>query len=535
MPGRLAVDFGTCNTVVAVWDEARQEGMPLRIPDLSRVVHYGPKDAPQSSIWLTPSVIHYASSNERWLGQQVVDHGLYDSRQTFRWMKRYIATRNSARIQVSGKGISYFEAGKAFLSSVLLFAAAQIGFDDEEIAFTVPVDAFEHYEDWLASVADEVGMRRYRLIDEPSAAALGYGLHIQPKDVYLVFDFGGGTLDVSVVLMDESDVASSGRRCRPLGKAAADIGGMTIDQWLYKAVLERNGKTEADEEARSLSRALLVECEAAKERLSSEHRAEVSVMNPDTGSLIAAEFGRDDFERVLDEHDFHATIDQTIRRALRAAGERGYSDEHVTAVLMVGGCSLIPAVQSTIRRIFGRERVHLARPLDAIARGAAAFVAGVDFYDHIQHDYAVRYVDPHTGSYKYHGVVSRGTPYPTSGPIKRVTVKATHDEQVQLGLAVFEISDRGQRRSSQPVEIVFDPSGAARMVEVSDEEEERRTYFWMNERRPTFLTADPPAKKGEARFEVEFNVDGNKRLTATAKDLRTGKAVMRDYPLVKLT
>lgn len=90
--------------------------------------------------------------------------------------------------------------------------------------------AFEHYENWLSNVAETAGIRRFRLIDEPSAVALGYGAHIQLGDVYLIFDFGGGTLDVAVGLIEESEQSQVGRRCRVLGKAGLDIGGATLDQ-----------------------------------------------------------------------------------------------------------------------------------------------------------------------------------------------------------------------------------------------------------------------------------------------------------------
>jgi molecular chaperone DnaK (HSP70) len=202
---------------------------------------------------------------------------------------------------------------------------------------------------------------------------------------------------------------------------------------------------------------------------------------------------------------------------------------------MVGGSSLIPSVQRTVQRIFGRERVMLNRPLDAVARGAAAFVAGVDFYDHIQHDYAIRYVNPKKGDYDYRVLVKRGTPYPTQEPLARLTVKATYDGQTQLGLAIFEMGERRQRGGGQAVELVFDPSGAARVVNLTPDEEDHRAYFWMNEHSPTFLTAHPPARQGEPRFEVEFGIDGNKRLLITARDLKTGRLTHRDYPVVKLT
>lgn len=530
MPGRLAVDFGTSNTVVAVWDEARKEGVPLHVPDYGRFYRHG-----NEQVSVVPSLIHYAADRRQWIGNQVLQQNLYESARTFRWMKRYIAHRSPAKVRLDGREISHFDAGRDFLSVVLTFAAAELNLGDEEVALTVPVEAFEHYEDWLADAAEKTGILRFRLIDEPSAAALGYGAHIQPGDVYLIFDFGGGTLGVAVVLIEAEEQARAGRQCRVLGKAGAEVGGMTIDQWLFQEVLRRNGRSDSDEDVRQLSRALLVECERAKERLSFHERAEVSVMNPDTGAVLSAEFTRDHFEDLLDEHETFTQIDRTIRRALNAARERGYAEEHIKAVLMVGGSSLIPSVQRTVQRIFGRERVMLDRPLDAVARGAAAFVAGVDFYDHIQHDYAIRSLNPKKGDYDYRIIVQRGTPYPTQEPVARKTVKATYDAQTRLGIAIYEIGERRQRNSGQSVELVFDPSGAARVMHVVPDEEDRRTCFWMNEGNLTFLMAEPPIRRGEPRFEVEFSIDGNKRLLITARDLKTGRVTHRGYPVVKLT
>ncbi len=529
MPGRLAIDFGTSNTVVAVWDEARQEGVPLHVPDYGRVQQQG-----DEQISVVPSVIHYAADRRRWIGNQVIRQNLYNSPRTFRWMKRYISNRSPIKKRLDGQEVSHFDAGQEFLSSVLLFAATELDASDEEIALTAPVEAFEHYEDWLTDVAEAAGLPRFRLIDEPSAAALGYGAHVQPGDVYLIFDFGGGTLHAAVVLIEEEEEARAGRRCRVLGKAGADMGGMTVDQWLFQEVLRQNKRSDDDEDVRQVSNVLLAECERAKVRLSFHERADVSVMHPHTGAVLGTEFTRDRFEDLLDEHAAFNTIDRTIRRALNDARERGYAEDDVAAALMVGGSSQIPAVQRTLRRIFGRERVLLNRPLDAVARGAAAFVAGVDFYDHIQHDYGIRYVDRQQGGYDYRLVVERGTPYPTADSVVRLTVKAAYDGQTRLGIAIYEIGEQ-RRRGKQAMELVFDPSGAARISPVTLDEDERRTHFWMNEGNPTFLTAEPPAQQGERRFEVAFSIDGNKRLLITARDLQTGRTIYRDYPVVKLT
>lgn len=358
MPGRLAIDFGTSNTVIAVWNEATQEGVPLHVPDYGQLYQQG-----SEKISVIPSQIHYGADRRRWIGYQIQQHNLTQSDRTFRWMKRYICTRSPVQRRLDGKQISHFDAGKDFLSTVLLFAATELNLGDEEVAFTVPVEAFEHYETWLTDVAQTAGIRRFRLIDEPSAAALGYGAHIQPGDVYLIFDFGGGTLDVAVVLIEESEQSLVGRRCRVLGKAGMDLGGVTLDQWLFQDVLKQTGRNDIDEEVRQLSRSLLIECERAKVRLSDYERADVTAMNPNTGAVLSAEFTRSRFEEILDENEAFTQIDQTIRRALNAARERGYQEENIKAVLLVGGSSQIPSIQRTVRRIFGKERVMLNRPL----------------------------------------------------------------------------------------------------------------------------------------------------------------------------
>ena len=539
MAGRLGIDFGTSNTVIAVWDEARREGVPMHIPDVGQFCDVlapalqQPK-TPANLISVVPSLIHYASDGRRWLGNQVRQKNLSSSDRTFSLIKRYIANRSPINRRVDGRQISHFDAGKDFLSSVLLFAAEQLKIGDEEVALTVPVEAFEHYVDWLTGVVEAAGLARFRLIDEPSAAALGYGSHIQPGHVYLIFDFGGGTLDVAVALIEEEEQLQWGRRCRVLGKAGRELGGSTIDTWLMQDLLKRIERSDSDDEIRRVSADLLAECRAAKERLSHADRAEVNVMNPQSGHVFSTSWDRAQFEELLDQHDTFSQIDQTIRRALNAARERGYTEDNVQMVLMVGGSSLIPAVQKTVQRIFGRDKVQLERPLDAVARGAAAFAAGVDFYDHIQHDYAIRWVDPQKGDYEYRVIVKRGTPYPTRQAVARMTVKATHPGQTELGIAIFELSDRKERGEESAIELVFDPSGAARLVPLSADEAVRRARFWINEQSPTFLRAYPPAQPGEPRFAVEFGIDIHKRLLITARDLKTGQFTHHEYPVVKL-
>lgn len=529
MTRALGVDFGTSNSVVCLWDEARGEGMPVHVPDYGRERKQG-----NETISVIPSLIHYVDEKTRWVGHQVIAKRLYGSRQTFRWMKQYINHRSPLRVRVNGHEITPFTAGQDFLSGILTFAAQQVDLDGGETAFSVPVEAYEHYENWLAVVAEKAGIARYRLIDEPSAAALGYGAHIQPGNVYLIFDFGGGTLHASVILMEAEERALTGRRCRVLGKAGRTLGGSRIDQWIFEEILNRNQVRDSEEDIRRVSTALLVEAERIKETLSFEDCAAMQPLLTDSGRVLEAEFTRAEFEDLLDQRDLFTEIGATIRSALNAARERGYGEEQVQSVLMVGGSSQIPSVQRYVRQMFRRDKVQFNRPLDAVARGAAAYAAGVDFFDHIQHDYAIRYVDPQKGAYDYRVIVNKGTPYPTREPVARLSIKPSYDGQRQLGLAIFEIGEQ-HAAASQSVELVFDPTGAARIMPVTPQEARDRSLFWMNESNPTFLPADPPAQEGEPRYEVEFHIDSNKRLTITAHDLVTGKLAYQNHPVVRLT
>ena len=528
MSGRLGIDFGTSNTVLALWDSQQGEAVSLHMPEYGLM---SPQDTENVSI--IPSLIHYDADNRIWIGNQVLQRGLENSPRTLRWMKRYINHRSPIKIQIDGNQITPYSAGKDFLNTILVLASEQINLQDEEVGLSVPVEAFEHYENWLVSIAEASGLPRFRLIDEPSAAALGYGANIQPGNVYMIFDFGGGTMHVSVILIESEETSVVGRRCRVLGKAGRDIGGTVIDQWIFQDILKRNNLHDSDNAVRSISTRLLLESQRIKEQLSSGDTAQMELAMEHPSFLIQGSYTRGSFEDLLEQNNLYTELNQMVRAALNIALERGYQEKDIQAVLMVGGSSQIPSVQRTFRHLFGKERVLYQRPLDAVARGTAAFVAGVDFYDHIQHDYAIRYVNSDLGQYDYKIIVKRGTTYPTPTPVVRFTIKASYKDQTQLGIAIFEMGE--QRQSFAPaVELVFDSSGAARITQVTPHDFEQRSMFWMNEQSPTFLPAHPPAVQGEPRFDVEFNIDYNKRLTITARDLISGELTLKDHPVVRL-
>jgi len=449
-------------------------------------------------------------------------------------MKRYIGNRSPVKRRVDGRQVSPSEAGVAFLVTVLTSVGESEQIDkEEEVAFTVPVESFEHYENWLGEVAMATGMPRFRLIDEPSAAALGYGTNLQAGRTYVVVDFGGSSLDVAVVRV-ESSTQPSAMSCRVLGKAGADIGGSVIDEWMFQEVLKKNHLRCADDIAPTSCRSLLIQCELVKERLSDHPGAHLTLTHRN-GRTITETFTRADFEELLDQHSLFTSLDRTIHRALGTARERGVAEKDIEAAFLIGGTSTIPSVQKMAQRILGRDLVKLHRPLDAVATGAAAFVAGVNVSDYIQHDYALRWFDSSTDAYDYDVLIKKGTTYPSTFPSERRILKATHDGQTHLGLAVFELGETRGQADGEDFELLFDPNGSVQLLALTRQAREQKSSFWLNERNPTFLVANPPAKKGEARFEIEFGIDINRRLLITARDITTNTFSYRDHPVVKLT
>jgi molecular chaperone DnaK len=528
MTGRLGIDFGTSNTVLSLWDSAKSDSQTLQLADYCRVMQ-----SKDGSVYTIPSLIHYLEDGGCLLGEQVLRKNLLHSNRTFQWMKRYICRRSQMERMIDGRQVTYLEAGERFLSEIIRASALYLATRDEEIALTVPVESFEDYSNWLARVVHKTELYRFRVLDEPSAAGLGYGSRLNLGNTHLIFDFGGGTLDIAIVRVDPS-ASSDGQYCNVLGKSGIDIGGTTIDGWLFDEVLRRNQLKDSDDEVKLIGRLLLSECERVKEALSFNEKANLDVLNPLTGAVISAEFKQSEFEDLLDSHNAFSQIDKAIRRALNDAEKNGLTEEYIDSILMVGGSSLIPSVQKYMKRIFGNERIRVSRPLDAVARGASAFVAGIAIRDYIQHDYAVRYVNPRTEGYEYRSIVKRGTTYPTKGYVARLLIKGSYDGQTKLGIPIFEIGGSTGLSGEQRVEVYFDDAGSARIQTTTETSSSRRNFFWINEGNPTFLSADPPARKGEPRFNVEFSIDENRRLLITAIDVKNSNLILRDYPVVKL-
>lgn len=525
MTGKLAIDFGTCYTAVCAWDDATADVRSLLLPDYSRIYEHDTVEMP-----VIPSLIHYDGDGHPLVGRQVLDNNLEASSGTFCAIKARIRQCDEQRRRFGKRLISPHDAGKDFLHRVIEEAKRKLGKSCKDIALTVPVGSFESYQEWLVSSIEQPGRGSPHIIEEPIAAVMGYRERAHNRDAYLVFDFGGGSLSVAIVVFMDEPADSEERVCHVVGKAERDLGGTDFDRLLAAELARKNGKAFFDAQVQHMLRLMLKECEQAKENLSRQKQTEVSVVSPITGAAFEAVFTREELEDLLRRSHVIDQITETMHKAISEAEIRGYGIDDIKEVLMVGGSSLIPCVQDVVKEKFGAQRVILERPLDAVARGALSILQGARINDYVKHEYAIEWKNPATGQYDYRTVIKSGTPYPTKGPAQVIGIRACKNGQSDLKLRIYEISECNR---SKTFEMYFDASGHARLVSGTPNGVSTQR-FYMNEGNPAFLLAAPPAERGDTLFQVDFYLDDKRRLLITTRDLRTGRILHRDYPVVKL-
>ena len=528
---KMAIDFGTSNTVVAFWNEEKHDVDLHTVEDVSLPFLFE-QDGRNIEIPYIPSMICYRDKSTNFIGAQVIDKMLEKSKGSFRWLKAFIQSRRKINYPIpDGTTVDYFTAGRDFLEKILFFAAesGHIDLASGEVVFTVPVEAFEHYTDWLSSTCRDLGIKRYRFLDESSACVFGYDTQLQKGDVYLIFDFGGGTLDVSVIRIE--DQVDRGIGCRVMGKAGCRIGGRTIDGWLYGDILKRADMNVLD--AREASALFMRGVEEIKESLTNNDEHNYDITHEISGLRLKGKYRRSELEDLLEENGLYHNVQETIERALKHAYEKGIEKSSIKEALLVGGTSQIPSIRRQVRTLFG-DRTKYFRPYDAVARGACRYLSSEieNLYDHIQHDYAIKSYNRKTGTHEFLPLISRGTQFPTEAGFKNMTMKATRDGQRFFGIDIFELAEKAGSTECAG-EIVYDLNGCA-VFDNNHNGSGESTEFWMNENNPTFIEASPPGEKGIKRFSVSFRVGPNKALRVTVRDILTQKLLYEDYPVVRL-
>ncbi len=510
----LALDFGTCNTVLVRWNAATRRAETLYLDGLTKTYRYrlpGTDAMHESAV--IPSLAHYGEGHTLRAGAEVENAGLASHRGTFSKFKLDILRDNNRARRICGDLITPRQAGEDLLGQILMSAAAHTG---EDLVVTLPVEAYDKYADWLQDAVLKSHRGTVRMLDEATACILGYDAHVHEGQVYVVIDFGGGTLDVSVV--KTRDIATGETQlCDVLGRAGEEIGGALVDQWLLREMQQAQQLSGNDLE--DVGVALLHAAEDAKIRLSSgEERAEVEQFNDVTGRLIGHTFTLGGLRELLERPhpelrgaSLYGLVVRTLDRALETARKYGVDKSQVQAVFLAGGSSLLLGVAQRIREQFGDCPVHCESPFEAVARGACRY-AGEDLNQKLVHDYCLRSWDREAKDYVLVPVVAKGTAYPTGGTVSNKYLNAACEGATRLGLVVTERSVMVRPETVYEIE-----GGSLKPVQLLRRED--IALRQMNPGDSEFIHADPPCTLGEKRFVAGFGVDANKRLTLSLKDL----------------
>jgi molecular chaperone DnaK (HSP70) len=391
-----------------------------------------------------------------------------------------------------------------------------------DLTMTVPVESYEPYRAELGQIAKKLGVSNFKTLDEPVAAALGYGLDLTDEKHLLVVDFGGGTLDLAIVRTHSvggtSRANPAQNRATLLAARGLIYGGETIDSWIADFGCER-----LKAHHQQLRPIMLSQAEAIKKDLSNKASiADSSFFLLPGGGRI--EITRAEFLELLEERGLYKTLEIVTEAALDDCRHE-INEAQIDAVLLVGGSTLLPGVRDLYERLFGPQRVHYWEPFEAVVKGAAIFGAGFSVDQIVHHDYALRVYSDSQQRAEYERLVRRGTPYPTPNPFE-TRYYAVTDGQTQFRLPICEVGYAG--RMSLPWQKRM--NGSEYWVPNGSEESE--CVVVLNE--ADTLRLMPPGNGPQARLRIDFSIDINRYLCATIHDLQKQRDLRTEERVVML-
>ncbi|MEB2312637.1 MAG: molecular chaperone DnaK [Sorangiineae bacterium] len=493
----IGIDLGTTNSCVAVLEGASAGGEPE-----VKVIPNG------EGARTTPSVVAFMAGGERLVGQVAKRQGTANPENTVYAVKRLMGRQfkdedvvkhaasvsyhvvehdnGDAWVKVRSHTMSPAELSSMIIAAMKQVAETYLGEQVQEAVITVPAYFDDAQRQATKDAGRIAGLEVKRIINEPTAAALAYGLDKTATETIAVYDLGGGTFDISILEIHDGvfNVKATGGDTHLGGE---DFDVRIIDK-LAEEFMKANG-VDLRQERMSLQR-LREAAEKAKHELSSSLETEINIPFIATGPAGALHL-----ERTLKRSELEILtrelVERTISSCQRVLADAKLTAQSVDQVVLVGGMTRMPAVQKAVKDLFGKEPHKGVNPDEVVAVGAA--IQGGALSGHIDEvlllDVTPLSIGVETGGGIFTKLILRNTTVPTE---KSEIFTTSVDNQPFVPIHVLQ----GEREMSA------DDRSLARFE----------------------LTGIPPAPRGVPKIQVTFRVDANGILSVEAKDLGTGRS-----------
>ncbi|MCC3435596.1 MAG: Hsp70 family protein [Oscillatoriales cyanobacterium] len=535
----VAIDFGTSNTVVCILNPDTQTPETLRLGEMSRIFKTKKSNPDALEIPVVPTLVFVKNAGELVLGEKVRSQRLGQSQpdRFFKAFKRDLAAdyQPPAR-NIDGESYTPESVAEQFIRTIWKQLYQQ-NIQPDKLIFTVPVGAFERYLDWFRDLAESLGVEEVQLIDESTAAALGYAVQ-RPGSLVLVVDFGGGTLDLSLVRTAVIPFAKGGSEISPplgkeglggvraevLAKSDAYVGGEDIDIWIVEDYLRQIGSSRAEVGGVGWQNLLEI-AEKLKIQVSQVNEAKESWFDDENFMSYDLQLNRDQLEEILESRQLLEQLREALDEVLSIALGKGIGKADIEQVLLVGGTSMIPAVSNLVVSYFGRQKVKTDKPFEAVAHGALALTQLASVDDYLRHTYAIRLWEPYAKAYTYSPIFSKEMKYPCESS-EELTLQVAIEGQREIRLDIGEVAEVSQ------AEVTFNEKGQMTSSLLNKHSDFRSLESHHQEVCVAHL--NPPGVLGIDRVSVSFEVDEKRVLLATVRDLVTGKVLVAKGAIAKL-